>query len=516
MVVLPLGVLALQALPLGAWLQLGAAWVTKDASQALVPPWALVLILLLAFWLARWLTGPSAPGRWAFILAWISGLATLLLAWYLRFYTTDGPFWQFGWLSAILQDVQKDSGDVAGVVGILLLWLLLWWRGLRLGRNQLEFDEVARNFRIGFAVLIVPLLLLGTVDSAARTELGALLGLTLLLFLLAGLTALSLARLAEIRRVRHVRGNTQADPTRSWTIALLALSGTLVLMLFGIEQAFSYQTWLAVISTLHPLWDAISTVANWIALGLGFVIYWVVSPLAQWIQSLYEQGTQAEQPQGTPPQVPFGGGNSGGPPAEWLLIGRWVFICGGIIILLAILSRVFRGIAARRRTYDADEERENLSATGILKGQIRSLLASLMARFQRRSSGEPEEQHTVAGSPVRQLYRQVLRQAELRGQGRRSPETPDEFARRLSSTLVMPPKPSTTPAVQMANPPSTAPQPPNLQPIPDTDLEALTIAYEQARYGDQEPPPDQLPTLTSSAQHLLMRLAQHQTATPPP
>lgn len=514
-VMLPLGMLALQALPLSAWLQLGAAWVTKDAAQALLPTWALLLILLVAFWLARWLTGPSAPGRWAFFFVWICGLTTLLLAWYLRFYTSSGPFWQFSWLGAVWQDVQGDSGSVAGVIGILLLLALLWWRGLRLGRNQIEFEQVARSFKVGFAGLVVPLLLLGTVDSVARVGLGVRLGLTLVFFLFAGLAALSLARLAEIRRVRRVRGNAQADPTRSWVIAMLALSGALVLALLGIEQAFSYQTWLAVVSVLQPVWDAISTVADWIALGLGFVIYWVLYPLVQLAQALFGSGQNSNSSPPSPPNhlLPASG-NNGGLPTEWLAIGRWILICIGIALLLVILLRVFRGVAARRRSHDANEERENLRAAGILRAQLRALLARLATRFQRKPSAEAEELDRAAGSSVRRLYRQVLLQAQARGLGRHSPETPDEFARRLGPALTKQPAPSMPLPAGLVGKAPTAPQLPNSSPAPDPDLEALTSAYEQARYGDQDPPPAQLPKLTSNAEHLLTRLAERQGGTP--
>lgn len=505
---LPLGMLALLALPLSAWLQLGAAWITKDAAQAVLPTWALLLIPLLAFWVARWLTGASRPGKWAFLLAWLGGLLTLLLAWYLRFYVNSGPFWQFGWLGLLLQNVQGDNGPIAGVIGILLLLALLWWRGLRLGRNAIEFEQVARSFKLGFVALVGSLLLLGTVDPAARIEAGGRLGLTLVFFLFAGLAALSLARLAEIRRVRSVRGNTQADPTRSWMLATLALSGILVLGLLMVEQAFSFQTWLTVVSAVQPVWNAISTVLDWTALGLGFVIYWIISPLAQLIQSLYQQGNQAEQPQGSPPNQKLPGGTNGGLPTEWLLIGRWVLIGVGVIILLIILLRVLRGVAARRRDYADDEERENLAAASILRTQLRALLARLAARFHRKPSAEAEPDE-AAGSSVRLLYRRVLRQAEARGLGRRGPETPEEFARRLGPVLTAPSLLLTR--NQAGNVPTTTPQS-ALSNMPDPDLEALTDAYEQARYGNQESSIAQLPLLTSSAEHLLLRLEQRQVA----
>ncbi len=499
---MPLGLLALQALPLGALLQLLAAWTTNDASQALLPTWALWLLLAEAFYVARWTTRQPAMRNWMLALIGIGGLATLLLVLFLRLYAGTGPFWQTTWLNALVQDLQFSSGRIAGPIGLVILLALLWWRGLRLGRAVIEHEQVAWNFKGGFAALVITLLFIGTANAGARDSLAVQLGLTLPAFLFVGLVSLSLSRLAEIRRVRGAQGQSKADPTRSWLIAMLVLSGALVLLLLGIEQAFSYHTVLGIFAALGVVWDAITTVIGWVAVGVAFILYWIFYPLSQLYQLIFGASRQSAQPTapGGQQQPPLTGKHGAAVPTEWLAIGQWVLIALGVLLLVFILIRAFRGFAALRQVETTDEEREDLGAANVLGGQLRALLANLAARFQRKPSAE-EEGDSPEGHSVRALYRRVLRQAAARGLGRRVAETPQEFAMRIGPAVLSLPAPLATAA-------SAAPG------SSDESLEALTKAYEQARYGEHEPPAAQLASLTSDVERLLQRMGQQQTAKP--
>ena len=497
----------MQVLPLGALLQLGAAWNTKDVNQDLLPTWALLLLLAEAFYVSRWLARQPRLSIWITPLLGIGGVATLLVVWYLRLYTTVSALWQPAWIGALFQDFQFNSGRIAVPLGIVVLLALLWWRGLRLGRNQIEHEQVAWSFKIGFGALVGVLLLVGTVDSSARNALIVQLGLTLPIFLFVGLASLSLGRLSEIRHARRAKGSSQADPTRLWIMAMLVLSATLLLLFLGIEQAFSDQAFLGVVSALQPLWSGITAAVAWLAVGLAYLLYWIFYPLDLFIHWVFRAGQPAAQPtQPVTPQTPHAKGTVTALPTEWLSAGQWVLIGIGVLILLIILIRAFRGFASWRRDDEQDEERENLGAANVLGAQLRALLANLAARFQRRRSAE-NEGDTLTAYSVRSLYRRVLRQAAAHGLGRHAAETPQEFAKRLgpamaqqvlsesasASTLVKDQTGATGGALSAA----------------DSDLETLTAAYEQARYGDYELSAPQIAALTSDVDRLLQRLGQH-------
>jgi hypothetical protein len=509
--ILPLGLLTLQALPLGAWLQLGAAWTAHDANQTLLPTWALLLLLVEAFWLARWRTQQPLLKTWTPFLIGIGGLVTFLLTCYLRFYTSSGPFWQVNWLGALLQDIQAGGNRLVAPIGLSILVVLLWWRGLRLGRRVIESEQVGWNFKGGFAALVLALALIGTVDPAAQSAVGVQLGLELPLFLFVGLATISLARLTEIRRERRAQGTTQADPTRSWIVVMLVLSGALVVLTLGIEQVFSYQIWLSVV---RPAWDGISTALGWLSVGIAFVLYWIFHPLGQLVGTFFQKNNQttSSSPPLPGPLKPPHGTNKLVLPADWLAAGRWVLIGIGVAVLLLILVRAFRFLASWGRDEEVDEERESLEAGSILGMQLRSLLASLAARFQRKqttASGEQDE----TGNTVRILYRRMLRQAAMHGVERQITETPQEFAQRLSLALASPP--ARLPASPEEHAPSAAGiVPSSLPSVSDSELVELTEAYEQVRYGDQELSATQVSTLSSGVDRLTQRIAQRQSVPP--
>lgn len=173
----------MEALALGAWLQLWAAWFVGNADQTLLSSWALWLILLAAFWLARWFAARRLPGRWPALLIVISWAILLLLVWYLRLFVTSSAFWQRQWIVALIQAVQTDSGQLGAMVALLFL--------------------IARSFKVGFAALVLALLLLGTVTPPARGELAVHLGLDLPLSLFVGLGAALLSQPAPQQPARE-------------------------------------------------------------------------------------------------------------------------------------------------------------------------------------------------------------------------------------------------------------------------------------------------------------------------
>ncbi len=470
---------------LGTWLQLFAAWTSNDPAQALLPSWALFLILLAAFWLARWLAAQRLLDRRPALIIVLGWLVLQPIVLYLRLFSTSSAFWQESWLITIIQDMQTDSGQIGSEIGLGLLAGVLWWRGIHLGRSRLEMEDISRSFKIGFGALVVALLLIGTVPSHAREALSVQSGLALPLFLFLGLAALSLARLADIRRRRRERSGSPADPTRSWITSLLAISAALVLLTLGIEQLFSFQTWLALLAWLKPVGDAIVTVIGWIVVGIAFVFYWAYYLVAKGFLALFGSGhqkTTLTQPPSTPRPLPPNS-NSSGIPADWLVVIRYGLIAVGAALLLLILWRAFRTFSARQGDDAADEERESLGAARMMGAQLRALLAALAARFQ-RAAAEGQGASEQPANTIRLLYRRVLQQAAIRGFTRAPAETPQEFAQRLAP-LVSPDE-------------------------FDADLETLTAAYEQARYGNREPSSSEVTALSERTEHLLRRLGQGQ------
>jgi hypothetical protein len=80
----------------------------------------------------------------------------------------------------------------------------------------------------------------------------------------------------------------------------------------------------------------------------------------------------------------------------------------------------------------------------------------------------------------------VLRVAAALGLGRHPAETPDEYARRLGATVA---SESAAGGAEAAR-----------------DLSALTVAYDQARYGETEPAGEQQREVRAQSERLVARL----------
>jgi hypothetical protein len=238
-------------------------------------------------------------------------------------------------------------------------------------------------------------------------------------------------------------------------------------------------------------------------------LYWITHPLVQLVRAIL--GGEIQNQNATTPTSPNRpkfqpNGSAGGIPAEWLIVGRWVFVALGILVALVIVLRAFRAFAAWRQSDEVEEERESLGVTRMLSAQLRALLANLAIRFQQKRAARA--QGTDADQGVRALYRRVLHQAAAQGMARHLPETTQEFARRLGAVLVRqqatPPGPSG--AADRSAPGEPLPRPA----LSDSDLDTLTAAYEQTRYGNREPPLPEVKTLHERVERLLSRLAQWQ------
>ncbi len=484
-IALPLGAVGIEAVPIGALLILGAAWQANDPTQVLLPVWALLGIELGVFWLGRWLLRRSWSRLWFNTLLAVLWLLLLILAWYVRFYQDSGPLWSFGWLNASLEGLTRDDSKAVTLVALAVLLAVLWLRGMTLAREPKDYDLISRNFKVGFALLILPFVFSGFFPPQIREALALQLGLLLPLFLFLGLSALSLARLAEIRRERRGAGSPPPQLLRRWLLTMLTVSGALALLLIALELIFSYQTLQALIGALQPLVDAVETVLGWLVIAVAYVFYgfyYLMYLAAKALKSLFtpeKNPTEPPQPQPHKPS-PFDT-RPPGTPGDWLAFGRWALIVVAVVLLLAVLLRVLLAVIPQD-TVNAEEERENLDAMRMLGAQLRGVFSALAARFRRQGAQGAGSGDGLPAASVRALYRRVLVQVAALGLGRRAQETPQELAERLVVAL------------------------PASEALVLTDLAVLTTAYEQARYGEQEPPPGRLTTLQESTDRLLSYL----------
>jgi hypothetical protein len=407
---LPLSTSVMETLPLSLALNL------------LFPLRSLLLIgaALGLFWWARaveWLSGSKASRRgWtvAQVAGWLLTVALLLALQIAQAFAQRQPL----------------MPAMFAVLPGLLTWL--WRRALIRARLGFEHEALLRSFRLSLGLLLA-LLLLGLVMPA--TGLLAALSGALPLFAFCGLLSLSLTRLSAIRlRRHHESAGRDADPTRSWLLALSLLSLILIGSAFLLNLLFPLSSFRALLQLLTPPWNAL-----WTAITEAFIwiIVLVLTPffdLFALLMRLLPHSQRAAPPLVSPAtlrqHLQTQGTVSLPPPLLITLRILLVLLALAALIWLIILIRstVRRWQAPTDQNF-VEEERQGLNP-----------LAALGERWQRRrrrrraNSQEPEPPDLT---PLRRLYRAwlVLLAALHPRAGRQPAETPAEYAARLQRVL---------------------------------------------------------------------------------
>ncbi len=387
------------------------------------------------------------------------------------------------WISAFQSDLSANTVHGDAVLALGLVVLFLGWRGITLGREPPDLDSVHTLLKISLSLIVVVAVLSTALDGGARAQAEAAVGFLLPLAVFAGLLASALSRAALNRE--ELRG---ADPRTAggerWLGMAVALSGIVVLVALLVNALVSFGSVSAAVRRLGPVGDAINGGVDWLIQAFAALLFFIFGPLIDWLRRLSNRtppatSTPIAQPPVTRP-TPTTQPHSILPDTFVHIAQAFLLIC--VILLIVLVAVVIlRALSGTRRGHaDAgvDEEREALDGASLLQAQLRGLLD----RFGRRAATQPEE--ALPQGSVRALYREVLQAAAGRGIGRRAPETPDEYGRRLGTTL------------------RTALR--ETSPLPD--LATLSEAYDEARYAEREPAEGERRTLREQATRVLRAL----------
>lgn len=475
---LPLAVSSMEAQPIA----LVIAFLTLLVSgPKTAPPFGAGVIALVALGLLWWAMSVEHIIRQRFQgkrPTWLH-----LLSWLIAILAVVGPR---------LPSALQGEGIPAVLLGVALVtWF--WRRGRRWAQTGFEYGHLSTSFKVGFGVLLGILVIVVVFPAAELQTLRAALAGNLPTFFLCGLVGLSLARLGAIRNARRTLDGSQADPTRSWLLALTLLGVTLIALVIAIEAIFSFASFELVVSALTPLWNALGTLIDWVLYGIIFLfapVFYLVSFL---IGLLPHQAPPPQQPQNTgPKKSPFQ--VSAVPqtiPPEVLTLGRWIFL----LVMMIVVFMVVRASLRRRFLTSANEEveevREGLDARSLLGEHWRGWWNR---RRRLRSALIPLE--PLDPGSARARYRELLQAlaTEKDDLARAPAETPAEYEARL--------------LVRLGN------AAPNTQELPSGDrrppdraiLDELTRAYANERYGGKLTLQHQRARLQSWVPHLVARL----------
>jgi hypothetical protein len=350
----------------------------------------------------------------------------------------------FAWVSELIAAI-NDEGNNLWLRDVLLFGtiVLVWARGLQLARREYGINRAGLRLRVG-GLILAPLII-----WLANTTLLWDSSPYILLFFLAGLTAVALIRAEEIEKDQ--RGQALALNPRWLTAVLLAslltifTAGTLAIIISG-ESANSVIGWLA------PVWNGLRLTGA-VAFTTLFFLLVPLLELVDLFSNLLNQLLTAVGPwiqakwaylgkilgkffmtQRTPLEQLDGQGSSN--PLETRLIFEGIEGLGFqlsrnvqiIIVLLAIalillvallVSRLYREtkVAAQHGTFARGQGNDDLEDEGLLQRLLGRL--GLLRDWQTAVS-------------IRRIYRKMLRAADANGYPRLDAETPYEFLRTLA------------------------------------------------------------------------------------
>lgn len=442
-VILPLILVALDALVLAAWMRVLAA----TMSPAIRPPGALVLVGLACLAVGV-LTLAAARRPEAAPVAAVAGALVSCLALARLLLYPGVPLLGAAWLRRLAHELAAGVGSVTSVNVIVAAGAFVWWRAAAYATvpsPPRRVRGVVSRALFGLAGAAVAASVTGPVELAPYVM---------------GSTALALAALAASRVDESYAVSGSGGMGPAW--GLIAPAGIAVVMLFGtlLSLGLSLHLASALSDALRPLPEVLGRAIIFVLALVADLVARIIVPLIE----LFSKGlAERANELGREIQPIFEGR-----PGAATDIPHWIVdaVRIGTLVLTGLAVAWWLARAVRRYTI-ADEDSTVAGRTLELSGSaILADIADWVAGL--RNAVGAARQRWFAGPPgVRRLYRSFLREMSSRGHDRPGYATPLEFAPGAAARV---------PAV-------------------GADVADLTAAYTAARYGDVRLAPEALERL---------------------
>jgi len=391
-------------------------------------------------------------------------------------YASSIAFFDPTWLGNLLGDVFLLGSGAFRILGIIVLLLYFYWRGLRLSRKHLEPGNVFVGIWLGIGVMLAVIVYQAATNTSSVDE--AMLLLLIPLFLISALIAHAFAQTAFMRALHRsgLQGSVSLQERALFTVSIAF--GTVLFLVSLLVGAIASPAFLV---DAQRVLAPVGIAYDWFTRAIAFIMTLIIAPFIWLLQvfhfRLHDPNYQIQTPQVIckkyphaiqcvkklpPPQN----------PSDTLLLSM-IKILLPIVIILLIVSIVWLLMRTRRVkiTRRVDEIHESLWSWELFLRQLQSFFRALWLRlFPQRAVEVPGQGSIddVATEPtarsIREVYRAMLRWAADRGYPRKRDETPYEFRLRLHTRL----------------------------PLTEPELGTVTEAYTAIRYGRVVPSEDEV------------------------
>ncbi len=369
------------------------------------------------------------------------------------------------WLVGVVRDLFHAHLDrlPLPLVGVILA-VLTWWRGLR--ANHVDHDKVVLLFVIGMVVQLVILLF----SSRSAGRMGGVLMLQILLFLAASMSAFSFVQIARTMQEQQRRTGIAARIDRYWVGTVGGVVVLLILIGLFVSQFVSPESF----RIFKPLWETLLQLVLLIIYVFAYLFFSLLEPLLGRLPQEQRPMTMPFESQVSPEELME---QLERQPVELppvlFQIFQTVIILGGILLVVWLLTRALRKRQESEQENGIIEERESILSAELLKAQLGNLLDGLRRRRPPPFLDLSNLQDTRR--VVRQVYQQVLIQANALDAPRRWGQTPDRYE---EETLIP------------------------LYPDGRAAWDTITRIYDVARYGDDPPTVEQAQAVVEAYQKL--------------
>ncbi len=387
---------------------------------------------------------------------------------------TPNAFFDPSWLQVLFRDLTTSGGvRWPQALSILFLIVIAWMRGLRLATRQVDINMVGLRLRLG-GLILAPLII-----WFGHSRLVWDVSPYLLLFLLAGLTAVSLTRAEEIEKARS--GHSAALNPKWLSMVIFAAVGiiiiaTLIAALLSGDSLPTIIGWLAplvlslqflltaagitTVDLLLPFWQVFERTMTLIFEGITstFGVFRILGKIAAKLDKI--NAPQDTAIAGAAPEL--NPSNISRLSIDLSYFQQYSDLLGLLLIIAFILIVALTVSLSRQAVSfdDRDTNEVNRDSVGKKRG---SLLDQLLSRF------DAFRDWRTAVS-IRRIYRQMCYAAEANGFPRLATETPYEYLKTLAQTW------------------------PNNQ----SETQIITRAYVKIRYGELPESKEELQTIVDA------------------
>lgn len=297
-----------------------------------------------------------------------------------------------------------------------LVFMLLWLRGLVIGTDPVDAEIQQGRFLLGL-VVVAASVMLGQATLPPGQEFGQVAGPYVIIYLLLGLAAMTMARLSELRQ--EGRSDREFRLSRYWPAALIAISG-LVLAMALLVSAFLP----GVAGSLSPFLKALgrgtAAVLDVMLLPLAYLagaLVWLLRKLLRPFQS-----PPPDAPLGPPDDMPWPDPQELRPVPVTL---QWVAIVA-IVVALSALALYYM-LRLRQQVGDEwDEERVSTWSSQALASWWKDVVSGWKNRAQETLSRLAPARRGPPADLV-ELYHRLEERAASLGHPRPRHATPHEY-----------------------------------------------------------------------------------------